>query len=52
MKQENALQAPTGSLAIHHVTADNDGLYHCEARNELLGVKKASKKATLSVTSE
>ena len=52
MKEENALRTPTGSLAIHHVTEDNEGLYHCEARNELLDVKTASKKATLSVTSK
>ena len=52
VKEENALRTPTGSLAIHHVTEDNEGLYHCEARNELLDVKTASKKATLSVTSK
>ena len=52
LKEDNALRIPTGSLAIHHVTEDNDGLYHCEAKNELLDVKAASKKVTLSITSK
>ena len=52
LKEENALKTPTGPLAIHHITESNEGLYHCEARNQLLGVKKASNKATVSVTSK
>ena len=49
--ESNALQTPTGSLVIHHVTSDNAGEYYCEAKNTLLdGVKANSGNALLQVT--
>ena len=49
LDDDNALQAPNGSIIFHHVTKENEGSYHCEASNNE-GTKSRSKSAYLTVT--